>query len=69
MRRLSKIIKSKSNPETKMGVGQMIEKRKLLGSMKKGGMVKATGAYLLHKGEKVVPAKDVKKVMAAMKKK
>lgn len=52
-----------------MGVGQMIEKRKLLGSMKKGGMVKATGAYLLHKGEKVVPAKDVKKVMAAMKKK
>ncbi len=27
----------------------------LLGSMKKGGKVKKTGAYKLHKGEKVVP--------------
>ena len=50
-----------------MGVSQQIEKRKLLGSMKKGGMVKKTGAYMLHAGERVVPAKDVKKVEKAMK--
>ena len=31
------------------------------GSMKKGGMVKKTGVYLLHKGEKVIPANQVKK--------
>lgn len=50
-----------------MGVSQQIEKRKLMGSMKNGGMVKKTGAYLLHKGEKVVPVKDVKKVEKAVK--
>ena len=50
-----------------MGVSQQIDKRKLLGSMKKGGMIKKTGAYMLHAGERVVPAKDVKKVNAAMK--
>lgn len=50
-----------------MGVSQQIEKRKLMGSMKKGGMVKKTGAYMLHAGERVVPAKDVKKVDMAMK--
>ena len=57
----------------KMGVSQQIEKRKtMLGqkpiaSMAKGGMVKETGLYKLHKGEKVVPVKDVKKVETAMK--
>jgi len=30
-------------------------KYKLLGSFKKGGKVKKTGAYILHKGERVVP--------------
>ncbi len=30
------------------------------GSFKKGGMVKKTGAYKLHKGEKVVPAGKVR---------
>jgi hypothetical protein len=46
--------------------GQMGEnarmKRELLGSFKKGGHVKKTGIYKLHKGEEVVPAK--KKEMA-----
>jgi hypothetical protein len=50
-----------------MGVSQQIEKRKLMGSMRKGGMIKKTGAYMLHAGEKVIPAKDVKKVEKAMK--
>ena len=38
-------------------------KRELLGSFKKGGTVKKTGIYKLHKGEEVVPAK--KKEMAS----
>jgi hypothetical protein len=56
-----------------MGVSQQIEKRKtMLGtkpiaSMQKGGMVKQTGMYKLHKGERVIPAKDVKKVDSMMK--
>tara|TARA_R110002012_G_scaffold184222_2_gene350784 strand:+ start:9059 stop:9496 length:438 start_codon:yes stop_codon:yes gene_type:complete len=33
----------------------------VLGGFKKGGNVKKTGLYQLHKGEKVIPAKDVKK--------
>lgn len=32
-------------------------KSKILGSFKKGGKVKKTGIYKLHKGEKVVKAK------------
>ena len=32
-------------------------KRELLGSFEKGGIVKKTGAYKLHKGEEVIPAK------------
>lgn len=35
-------------------------KREILGSMQKGGKVKQTGAYNLHKGEIVLPAKVVK---------
>ena len=30
--------------------------------MAKGGMVKKTGLYKLHKGEKVIPVKDVKNI-------
>jgi len=33
----------------------------VLGSYKKGGKVKKTGLYKLHKGEKVVPVKSKKK--------
>jgi hypothetical protein len=33
---------------------------KLLGSFKKGGRVKKTGKYKLHKGERVVPRSRVK---------
>lgn len=33
----------------------------VLGSFKKGGKVKRTGCYLLHKGEKVVPVRKRKK--------
>lgn len=29
----------------------------ILGWFKKGGIVKKTGAYILHKGEKVIPAR------------
>jgi len=36
-------------------------------SYKKGGMVKKTGLAYLHKGEMVVPKKDVNKVKKAMK--
>ena len=32
-------------------------------SMKKGGMVKKTGPVRLHKGEMVIPANVVKKLM------
>ncbi len=35
---------------------------KLQGSFKKGGKVKKTGAYKLHKGEKVMTVKAVKKM-------
>jgi hypothetical protein len=28
----------------------------IIGSFKKGGKVKKTGAYILHKGEKVIPS-------------
>ena len=38
-----------------------IAKRKKPRSMKKGGTVKETGIYKLHKGEKVVPVKKKKK--------
>jgi len=39
----------------------------VLGSFKKGGKVKKTGKYKLHKGEMVVPAKKVKKMKKVMK--
>lgn len=64
---LYKPAKKASNPTKDMitgaktkPVGKMI-KDTLLGSFKKGGKVKKTGNYKLHKGEKVVPAKKVKK--------
>tara|TARA_R110000803_G_scaffold129070_3_gene196411 strand:+ start:669 stop:782 length:114 start_codon:yes stop_codon:yes gene_type:complete len=37
--------------------------------MKKGGMVKKTGIHYLHKGEMVVPVKNVSKVKKALAKK
>jgi hypothetical protein len=37
-----------------------------LGQMKKGGMVNKTGLYKLHKGELVVPSKNVSKVKKAL---
>lgn len=47
-----------NTPEKRIDVSGMV---KPLGSFKKGGKVKKTGAYKLHKGEVVVPAKTVKK--------
>lgn len=35
---------------------QMAKKIPILGSFKKGGKVRRTGAYLLHKGERVIPS-------------
>ena len=53
-------LKSLMSSAPKAG-GQMGEnarmKRELLGSFEKGGIVKKTGAYKLHKGEEVIPAK------------
>jgi hypothetical protein len=40
----------------------LFKKVKLQGSFKKGGLVKKTGAYKLHKGEKVIPKNKVKKL-------
>ena len=37
--------------------GNVKLRNEILGSMKDGGMVKKTGAYVLHEGEKVVPKK------------
>lgn len=39
----------------------MPEAGRELRSFKKGGKVKKTGKYKLHKGEKVIPAKKSKK--------
>lgn len=39
------------------GAKKLIQHMPILGSFKKGGKVKKTGAYILHKGEKVVPTK------------
>jgi hypothetical protein len=33
----------------------VVQGPRMLGSFKKGGKVKKTGAYKLHKGEKVIP--------------
>lgn len=50
-------------------VGDITEKyRKLRGSFKKGGKVKKTGAYKLHKGERVLNPTQTKKFEAAKKK-
>lgn len=43
------------------GEGGSMMRRGFLGSFKKGGKVKKTGLYLMHKGEKVVPVKDLGK--------
>ena len=40
---------------------------RILGEMKSGGMVKKTGLHKLHKGEMVIPVKDVAKVKKALK--
>jgi hypothetical protein len=37
-------------------------------SLKRGGVVKKTGLIKMHKGEKVIPAKKVKKVVKKKKK-
>lgn len=42
--------------------GPMSDREKTLGSFKKGGKVKKTGKYKLHKGELVVPVKKLKKM-------
>lgn len=43
-------------------------KKEVMGSYKKGGKVKKTGVYKLHKGEKVVTKKAVKKAVKKGKK-
>lgn len=43
------------------GVKRLLEYAPILGSFRRGGQVRRTGAYILHKGEKVVPVKKVRK--------
>jgi hypothetical protein len=46
--------------EETAGVSKKQQMQEVLGSFKRGGMVKKTGAYKLHKGEKVLPTGMVK---------
>ena len=48
--------------------GNELQKRAVMGSMKKGGMVPKTGPYKLHKGEKVIPKDKVKEMANKMEK-
>jgi len=45
------------------GIGKKIGKYggKVLGSLKKGGFIKKTGKYYLHKGELVIPSRKLHK--------
>jgi hypothetical protein len=43
------------------------QQKQVLGSMKKGGMIKKTGLYQLHAGEMVMPSAMVKKMADKMK--
>ena len=45
--------------------GNQLQRREIMGSMKKGGRIPKTGLYKMHKDEKVIPADKAK----AMKKK
>lgn len=47
--------------------GQEVTSKEKPPSMAKGGMVKKTGLHKLHKGEMVIPVKDVPKVKKALK--
>jgi hypothetical protein len=42
--------------EETAGASKRQQTQEILGSLKRGGMVKKTGAYKLHKGEKVIPS-------------
>jgi hypothetical protein len=44
-----------------VGFGGPYQPEPFIRSMKKGGKVKKTGKYKLHKGERVVPAKKSRK--------
>lgn len=51
------LVKSAPAAQGQMGENARM-KRELLGSFKKGGKVKKTGAYKLHKGEEVLNRKE-----------
>lgn len=51
-----------------MGFQQRIQRTKPIAEMKKGGAIKKTGMYMLHKGEFVMPATQVKSIAKAAKK-
>jgi len=52
--------------EETAGVSKMQQTQDVLGSMKKGGKIKKTGLYRLHKGERVVPKSKAVKIGALM---
>lgn len=43
-----------------------LEEQEVLGSRHQGGMIHKTGLYRLHKGEMVIPKKDVKKYVRSL---
>ena len=64
--------KSKTIKDHDMSVSDMAveeAKKRGLPGYKKGGTIKKTGLALVHKGEKVIPKKDAKKVKIKVTKK
>lgn len=54
---IKNLIKNAPMPSGQLGENARL-KRELLGSFKKGGKVKKTGIYKLHKGEEVLNKKE-----------
>ena len=57
---LERLMRRRPAPQPEPGL-------RILGELKSGGMIKKTGVYKLHKGEMVVPVKNVEKVKKAIK--
>lgn len=56
---------ARMRPPTVIPVNPIV---RIKGGFRKGGKVKSTGAYILHKNELVVPASKAKKVKTLMRK-
>lgn len=64
LRRERKSLRVSENAALRMegqaGIQKPFTAKDLLGSFKRGGAVKRTGLYRLHKGEKVIAKKNVR---------